>query len=106
MELISSYRLSVKNKECTEQLGSIKLIGTKLGDVCTYIYKNITCNSDTEKYRSLDGSCNNLETPFWGRSNTAYRRLLKADYDDGKLPTPREYDSSFFGFFFKRFGKF
>ncbi|XP_065203108.1 peroxidase-like isoform X2 [Planococcus citri] len=76
-------RLSVKKKECTEQLSSIKLFGTKLGEVCSDIYKNIKCDANTTKYRNLDGSCNNLKTPFWGRSNTAYRRLLKADYDDG-----------------------
>lgn len=37
------------------------------------------------KYRTTEGYCNNLKTPAWGRCNTAYRRLLKADYDDGEF---------------------
>jgi len=34
-------------------------------------------------YRSLDGSCNNLNYPWWGAANTPYKRLLRAEYDDG-----------------------
>lgn len=35
------------------------------------------------KYRSLDGSCNNLQNPIWGTPNTRYNRLLPANYADG-----------------------
>lgn len=39
----------------------------------------------TYKYRSLDGTCNNLEHPRYGQSETIYQRLMgPATYSDGK----------------------
>ncbi|KAL4713807.1 hypothetical protein ACJJTC_015461 [Scirpophaga incertulas] len=52
------------------------------------------CQSDQQpcppsKYRSQDGSCNNLRRPYlWGVSNTPFRRVLPPDYGDG-ISTPR-----------------
>ena len=37
------------------------------------------------KYRSIDGSCNNLEHLQWGQANTAFQRLLPPDYEDGMI---------------------
>ena len=37
------------------------------------------------KYRTIDGSCNNLEHLQWGQANTAFQRLLPSDYEDGTL---------------------
>ncbi|CAG9818166.1 unnamed protein product [Phaedon cochleariae] len=39
------------------------------------------------KYRSYDGSCNNLRNPVLGTPNTRYARLLPANYGDG-ISTP------------------
>lgn len=36
------------------------------------------------KYRTLDGSCNNLRRPAWGMAGTRYARLVPAKYADGK----------------------
>jgi len=36
------------------------------------------------KYRSLNGSCNNLKTPTWGAAATPFLRLLDADFSDGE----------------------
>lgn len=35
------------------------------------------------RYRTYDGSCNNLFHTAWGRSNTPYTRILPPDYEDG-----------------------
>ncbi|KAG7153626.1 Chorion peroxidase-like 1 [Homarus americanus] len=40
------------------------------------------CNP-ASKYRSVDGTCNNLKNPTWGASFTPFRRALPADYGDG-----------------------
>ncbi|XP_060804485.1 chorion peroxidase [Amyelois transitella] len=41
------------------------------------------------KYRSMDGTCNNLDNPLrWGVSRTPFRRVLPANYGDG-ISSPR-----------------
>ena len=67
---------------------------------CPYQNQKISCSSST-KYRSYDGTCNNLNNPFLGASNTPYTRLLSPAYRDGtnlprtlglsgkSLPNPR-----------------
>ncbi|XP_028040659.1 peroxidase-like isoform X1 [Bombyx mandarina] len=53
------------------------------------------------KYRSIDGSCNNLLRPVWGMPQTPYGRLVPYNYGDGvsawpisrsgnPLPNPRD----------------
>ena len=34
-------------------------------------------------FRTIDGVCNNLEHPLQGASDTAFRRLIDSDYEDG-----------------------
>jgi len=48
-----------------------------------YIY----CNP-SYPYRSFNGSCNNLQYPWWGMAESPYKRLLQQDYDDG-VTVPR-----------------
>uniref|UniRef100_A0A452TC58 Peroxidasin n=1 Tax=Ursus maritimus TaxID=29073 RepID=A0A452TC58_URSMA len=45
-----------------------------------------------QKYRTHDGTCNNLQHPMWGASLTAFERLLKAVYENG-FNTPRGIDA-------------
>ncbi|KAK4295988.1 hypothetical protein Pmani_031488 [Petrolisthes manimaculis] len=40
------------------------------------------------KYRTIDGTCNNLGRKSWGSSGTAFQRILAPDYDEG-VNTPR-----------------
>ena len=40
-----------------------------------------TCSS--QRYRNIDGSCNNLRNSSWGASNMPQRRLLDPIYQDG-----------------------
>ncbi|KAG1666081.1 Chorion peroxidase [Nymphon striatum] len=51
--------------------------------------KQITCDKVTRKYRTIDGTCNNLKRPLEGSSNTAQGRLLEAVYEDG-ISVPRK----------------
>ncbi|KAI5631376.1 peroxidase domain-containing protein [Phthorimaea operculella] len=41
------------------------------------------------RYRSIDGSCNNLQRPNWGVPLTPYGRLLPYNYADGVYAWPR-----------------
>ena len=70
-----------------------KFLVTKYMDnTCSNIVM-IECNP-MSKYRTMDGSCNNLARPTWGRANTCHRRLLPPDYADG-IEVPRvAHDSS------------
>ncbi|XP_058872731.1 peroxidasin homolog isoform X1 [Acipenser ruthenus] len=36
-----------------------------------------------QKYRTHDGTCNNLQHPMWGSSLTAFERILKPVYENG-----------------------
>jgi peroxidase len=45
--------------------------------------ENKLCNEE-RRYRTYDGSCNNLEKTWWGMVNKPYKRLLNSKYDDGK----------------------
>lgn len=40
------------------------------------------------KYRTIDGFCNNIYHPYWGKSNVCHIRLLHPDYADG-ISAPR-----------------
>ncbi|KAK7110844.1 hypothetical protein V1264_014655 [Littorina saxatilis] len=42
-----------------------------------------SCDS-TLRYRSVDGTCNNLNNPSWGSNGQNFLRLLDPVYDDGK----------------------
>lgn len=51
--------------------------------------KQIVCDTQFP-YRSLDGSCNNLNNTWWGKTGTPYKRWMPADYSDQfKLNEPR-----------------
>lgn len=42
------------------------------------------CGSESaRKYRTADGTCNNLNNPTYGAANTPFRRLILPQYEDG-----------------------
>ncbi|XP_053106057.1 thyroid peroxidase-like, partial [Hemicordylus capensis] len=52
---------------------------------CAAQLQPIKCSDSclTDKYRAIDGTCNNRKNPLWGAANTAYIRWLPAHYEDG-----------------------
>ena len=67
--------------------------------------QGLTCITNS-KYRTFDGTCNNLNNPLYGAMNTPYKRFLKPVYGDGlnsprflstsgaSLPNPRKISTS------------
>lgn len=67
-------------------LKDVNLNSTIMGAMCfSNIFKENICRVRNLKYRSSDGSCNNLKNPYWGKSNTAYRRTIFPAYKDGNI---------------------
>lgn len=56
-------------------------------DECT-VSSRLRCGGGGSKFRTQDGSCNNLDHGNWGRANIALQRLLSPAYEDG-LSIPR-----------------
>jgi len=66
-----------------------------------FLPPRVTSKCDpNERYRTISGSCNNLENPLWGVAGSPLNRLLDPDYSDGigeprggfkaaNLPNPR-----------------
>ena len=55
---------------------------------CEWIRDKPMCNPN--KYRSLDGSCNNLKQPNYGRASTPFSRLIEdTEYAPGTISGPR-----------------
>lgn len=46
-------------------------------------FPSLDCNFSS-KYRTADGTCNNVLNPRWGSSHTTFIRLIPADYGDGE----------------------
>ena len=51
------------------------------------------------KYRNIDGSCNNLRHPTWGSSYTGFRRVLQPIYENGfSSPVGWEKNRRYYGY--------
>ncbi|XP_022162140.1 peroxidase-like [Myzus persicae] len=84
-------------------IGLLDPEGIDLADQC---FPKPICDPHA-KYRTINGSCNNLIFPIWGVSHTASTRIIQADYSDGKsevrraisgkkLPNPRKIRTTLF----------
>ncbi|CAH2000403.1 unnamed protein product [Acanthoscelides obtectus] len=61
----------------------LELIARLSGCMTHRLSRNCTDMCFHSKYRSIDGTCNNLQHPTWGASLTSFRRVLKPIYEDG-----------------------
>ncbi|KAH6922827.1 hypothetical protein HPB50_019415 [Hyalomma asiaticum] len=51
-------------------------------DLCGRLYPS-NCNP-SDPYRTLDGSCNNIEHPSWGKALSCHSRIAPPVYLDGE----------------------
>lgn len=81
----SCRRFGLEKDDCVRFISTLSLHGTPLSSACSST--QVDCDSEA-KYRSIDGSCNNIENPTWGSAMTAYNRILFPQYFDG-IQEPR-----------------
>ncbi|KAL5233066.1 hypothetical protein ACI65C_000476 [Semiaphis heraclei] len=79
--LVNDFNLT--RDQGTFALPSFSILDTVLGDTCPR-----TSFCQPHKYRSTDGSCNNIQHELWGRASTALQRILPPKYGDG-VNSPR-----------------
>ena len=75
------YRYNLSPEQAAFGLDKYSLLRTSASNRCPAPPQ---CNPGY-RYRSGDGSCNNLQVPQWGQSRTPMQRLLPPAYQDGKV---------------------
>ncbi|XP_023243050.1 peroxidase-like [Centruroides sculpturatus] len=85
-ELANSYHLS--RKQIIYGLPKIPLVGREAQEAAQQCSSQYDVQCEEDKYRSFDGSCNNLEHPTWGKTFTCFQRLLPPAYADS-ISAPR-----------------
>ncbi|KAL3886201.1 hypothetical protein ACJMK2_026210 [Sinanodonta woodiana] len=64
-----------------------------LNPFCPFLFNRPDCTqAATSRYRTIDGTCNNLNKTLWGQSFTPFERMLPAVYDN--VDQPRERSTS------------
>ncbi|XP_065281622.2 salivary peroxidase/catechol oxidase-like [Dermacentor albipictus] len=62
-------------------------------EILTKLNASLTCEPEppcnaSKPYREIDGSCNNVDHPDWGKTDSCLRRVLSPAYSDG-ISKPR-----------------
>jgi peroxidase len=83
--LVERYKLD--KKAIMEYLPKIETMKTCIARFCPASLTTWHCNGDC-RYRTYDGSCNNLNYPWWGQTGTTFKRFLSPCYADN-LSEPR-----------------
>jgi hypothetical protein len=76
-EFTISYITSIRTDNTTDDFTVV----TVSSSLCPYTTTSFTCNSTT-RYRTYDGSCNNLLNPIYGKTETPFKRYLTPEYED------------------------
>ncbi|XP_034949821.1 peroxidase-like isoform X2 [Chelonus insularis] len=74
-------RYGLSNEKCARIVSTLKLDGTSLGRLCKS--KNSIKCPINNRYRTIDGTCNNINNPRWGSALTPYSRIMFPNYYDG-----------------------
>ncbi|XP_023314614.1 peroxidase-like isoform X1 [Trichogramma pretiosum] len=82
---VHCLRFGLSAAECSRYVSTLRL-----DRPCSGSQQHILCDPSA-KYRSVDGSCNNLENPQWGSAFTAYDRILLPEYTDGIQSPKKEF---------------
>ncbi len=97
---------NLTKRQADDSLDSVLITRQAPAQLCPFL-QNKVCQ-ESFIFRSIDGSCNNLEFPLLGKSGTPYKRLTKPAYDDGlekartlgkngkELPNPRTISNTLF----------
>lgn len=97
-EILGNDKNTVSKKSLSETKTPIHL--------CPFL-RETKCDPDF-RFRSINGSCNNLEFPLLGQTGTPYKRYMEPSYDDGldhartlsksgkELPSPRLISTNLF----------
>jgi len=79
---IKAYEILIKRHQIPKSQ-AIAQLSARLPDFCRKEEMlPIACDRNA-RYRSIDGTCNNLQNPYWGASFTVFDRLAPALYEDG-----------------------
>ncbi|KAK6621977.1 hypothetical protein RUM44_001784 [Polyplax serrata] len=76
VNLVNDFQLSPDQGRFA--LPTFSVLNTVIADTCPRI-----TNCRVQKYRTPDGSCNNLSHDRWGKSGTALQRIIPPKYEDG-----------------------
>ncbi|XP_052817904.1 peroxidase-like [Mya arenaria] len=95
MQEIVREIVAMKNSSFSDITGNQEantLFRSVAGDLCD---PDVTCSNDiiTSPYRTIDGSCNNLDHTDWGMAWTPQRREIPPDYHN-VIGAPRQYSKS------------
>ncbi len=80
---IDDFADGLTNIDVTRVVPSSLSISSQL-DICDRDGNALPCDH-TNRYRTLNGWCNNLNNPQYGKSVTPLIRFLSAKYDDGEF---------------------
>ncbi|GFQ97977.1 chorion peroxidase [Trichonephila clavata] len=83
-------RHNLSQRDVSEKLPQQPLVGSYCNEAvnnCTEPQFTGRCNANS-RYRTADGTCNNLQNPTWGSAGVCFRRLLNPNYI-GKIYFPQ-----------------